>query len=164
VGKTATTSHSTCQSAWHFEEHELKNILVFFILIFCSREALAQEVAFIVNAENPITALSKDQIKDYYYKRKRTWPDGTAVRFIEAGSRSPVRKQFVTKYLGSTVNDADLHWIGQKLYSGDSAPLQQNSESMIIQFVANLKGAIGYVSSTTPITNKKVKVLQVEAR
>jgi ABC-type phosphate transport system substrate-binding protein len=137
-------------------------LLLSFILF--SFGALAQAPVFIVNKDNPVSAITSDQLKDFYYKRKRTWPDGTSVRFIEAGARSPVRKQFVTQFLNSTVNDADLHWIGQKLYSGDSAPLQQNSEPMIIQFVANFKGAIGYVSPSTTINNKAVKVLNVEAR
>lgn len=123
----------------------------------------AQEpLVFIVNADNPVQSLSVSDLRDYFFKRKRTWPDGTSVRFIDRATASPLRQEFLQSYLKRKPDDVDMFWIGQKLYSGDSAPLQESSESMTIRFVESFKGAIGYVAASTDLTDRKVKVVQIE--
>lgn len=125
------------------------------------QQSVAAEIAFIVNSQSPVDQLSVNEIKDYYYKRKRQWPDKTAVRFIDRGADSEIRKVFLSSILKISNEDLDLFWIGQKLYSGDSAPLQQRSETLTLQLVSSLKGSISYVSVDTPIP-KGVKVIKVE--
>lgn len=117
-------------------------------------------MVFIVNAENPAESISSKELKDYFFKRKPQWPDGSPVRFIDR-NESPERKLFLEKLLRQTSEEIDTFWIGQKLYSGNSAPVQAASQSMVIYFVATFKGAIGYVSSASAVTDKKVKVIKV---
>jgi ABC-type phosphate transport system substrate-binding protein len=118
---------------------------------------------FITNVQNNTGKLTVVELKDYYYKRKRQWPDGTAVRFIDRAPGSEIRKIFLSSVLGTSAEDLDLFWIGQKLYSGDNAPLQQSSDGLTMQLVSSLKGAISYVSDSIPITSLKgVKVIRVE--
>lgn len=120
------------------------------------------DITFIVNAQNPTSEISLSELKNYYYKRKRTWPDGTNVRFIDRAAGHPSRKVFINLYLEKSVEDLELYWIGQKLYSGDSAPLKEASDNMTIQFVAAFKGAIGYVPSSINIVNERIKVLRIK--
>lgn len=120
-----------------------------------------ETLAFIVNKDNPAASISETELKDYFFKRKTTWKDGTIVRFIDRKD-SPERKLFLSKYLQQTADEVDLYWIGQKLYSGNSAPVQAASEGMVIQFVASFRGAIGFISSGKPPTNDKVKIIRVD--
>ncbi len=136
--------------------------LLIFLLTFTGSQSFAGGLVFIVNSQTQVSRLSSNEIKDYYYKRKRQWPDGTAVRFIDRAPGSEVRKNFLSNILDISSEDLDLFWIGQKLYTGDSAPLQQSSESLTLQLVSNLKGAISYVSDGTPIPPKGVKVIKVD--
>jgi ABC-type phosphate transport system substrate-binding protein len=122
----------------------------------------ADDVVFIVNSQNPETKLTINELRDYYFKHRRTWPDGTSVRFIDSDDLSSTRKIFLSRYLEKSAKDINLYWIGQKLYSGDSPPLQEGSESMIVEFVGSLKGAIGYVSNPSVVTSKDVKIVKVE--
>jgi ABC-type phosphate transport system substrate-binding protein len=136
--------------------------LAILFLVFTGSSSFASGLVFIVNSQAQVSKLSVNEIKDYYYKRKRQWPDGTAVRFIDRAAGSELRKKFLSSILDVSAEDLDLFWIGQKLYTGDSAPLQQSSEALTLQLVANLKGAISYVSDSTPIPAKGVKILKVE--
>lgn len=120
------------------------------------------EIKFIVNDKTAVSRLTASELRDYYYKRKRQWPDGTAVRFIDRGAGSDIRKSFLANYLKISSEDLDLYWIGQKLYTGDNAPLQQTSESLTFQLVSSLKGSISYVSSTATLPAKGIKVLTVD--
>lgn len=136
--------------------------LVLAIILGNSSLAFSDEsLVFIVNLKNTATTISAQDLKDYYYKKKRSWPDGTSVRFIDRVNGS-LRKMFLTDILKATAEELDLFWIGQKLYSGNSAPLQESSDSLVIQFVNSFDGGVGYVSSSTPINSKKVKAIQVE--
>lgn len=122
----------------------------------------ADELVFIVNAGNPLTQISSADLRDYFLKRKRVWPDKTDVRFIDRPSSVPLRKLFLEKIINKSAKDLELYWIGQKLYSGDSAPLQEAQESMIVKFVSTFKGAIGYISSSTEIDSKLVKIVKID--
>jgi ABC-type phosphate transport system substrate-binding protein len=123
---------------------------------------VAEDLVVIINGENPVSRISENELRDYYFKRKRQWPDGTPVRFLDRTQENGVRKIFLKKYIKKTSEDLDLYWIGQKLYSGDSAPLKESSDAMTMQFVASFKGAIGYVSGSASLVGKNVKAVKVE--
>jgi ABC-type phosphate transport system substrate-binding protein len=141
----------------------LKKLLSAMAFLMIAMSAGAQPpLVLIVNAQSSVNTLTKAEIRDYYFKKRTQWPDGTPVRFVDRASGSELRNHFLSTIIGKSAEDVDLYWIGQKLYSGDSAPLQQSSEALTIQFVSNLKGAIGYISGTTDLTNKNIKTIRVE--
>jgi ABC-type phosphate transport system substrate-binding protein len=124
--------------------------------------ALAGEgIAVIVNVANPIDSIKAEELQNYFFKRKREWADGTAGRFVDRGD-SPERKIFLEKVLRKTEAGVDLYWIGQKLETGNSAPVQSASTDMSIQFVAAFKGAIGYISGSVVVHNKSVKLIRLD--
>lgn len=144
----------------------MKIHLIFFLTFFLTltemSSSIAADIVFIMNENSPVSKLTVTELKDYYFKRRRQWPDGVSVRFIDRGSGSEIRKMFLSSILNTSSEDLDLFWIGQKLYSGDNAPLQQPSESLTLQLVSTLKGAISYVSDSTILPPKGIKVIRVE--
>lgn len=139
----------------------MKHWVLFILLNMLVVTSHADEVVLIVNGQNPVEQLSAEDVRDYYFKRRRHWPDGESVRFIDRGSQMPVRDIFLRDILKKSSTDIDLFWIGQKLYTGDSAPLRENSDITVMQFVSSFKGAIGYVSSATVIRSKKIKTVKI---
>ncbi len=119
------------------------------------------ELVFIVNAANPAAELSTNEIREIYFKRKRHWPDGESVRFIDRSPSSYLREFFLKRVIKKSNSDVELFWIGQKLYTGDSAPLRESSDYATIQFVSSFKGAIGYVSPEVSLADKNVKVIKI---
>jgi ABC-type phosphate transport system substrate-binding protein len=122
----------------------MKALLIIFLLI--SASAWGQnEIKFIVNSSNPITTLTEGQLQDFFLKRARQWPDGTPVRFFDRQSGSEERKEFLLRYIEKSSRQIDQHWIGQKLFSGDSSPTQVHSDALTVALVSRFMGGLGYV-------------------
>jgi len=119
-----------------------------------------EDLVFIVNEQTPATSLTRSDISNLFLKKRREWSDGTSVRFIDRKEGSLPRNIFLKQFLKRSTRDLDLYWIGQKLYSGDSAPIQVDNDTSVMAFVASLKGAMGYVNSGTPLIEgvKKIEI------
>src|ERR1700722_17989953 len=101
------------------------------LLSFLPSPVLAESgLVFIVNRDNPVGSITREDLIDYYEKRKRLWPDGSPVRFIDRETGSSERARFLKECLMKTESDVDLFWFGQKLHSGDAMPIQIRSESL----------------------------------
>ena len=120
-------------------------------------------IQFIVNRENPTTELSPAELGNLFLKRKREWNDGTDVRFIDRKDGSKPRTVFLSDFLKRTGRDVELYWIGQKLYAGDSAPMQVDGDESVVSLVTSLRGAIGYVTVDCPL-GPGVKKINVEMK
>lgn len=125
----------------------MKASLLSLLLFFFRAPAFAEDgLAFVVNQANGVASLSASDLADYYFKRKLRWPNGTKVQFIDQKDGTP-RKELFLKQLEKTQRELDLYWIGEKNFSGSSAPLQVPNDSMVLSMVGSLPGAIGYVSA-----------------
>lgn len=125
----------------------MKKLLLSLILLF-NFSLQAEEIVMIVNEQNPINELSLVQVQNYFLKRTREWPNGQVVRFFDRREGSEERKIFLRDLLKKSSRDVELYWIGQKLYSGNTAPLQVSTDSMMASMISRFPGAIGYVSSS----------------
>ncbi len=134
---------------------------LFGLLLFFSA-ARAEELAMIVNSQNSINTISQTQVSDFFLKKAKQWPGGTTVRFFDRSDTSELRKSFIRSYIHKSSRDIELYWIGQKLYSGLSAPSQLSSDNMTEIMVSRFSGAIGYVSKEYEITRpvKKISVTE----
>lgn len=135
-------------------------LLIVWVIISVNPVRAGDEIVFIVNVDNAVAGLSAREVSDFYLKRKREWPNGSTIRFIDR-KESPERQKFLDSILKKNSEEVDRYWIGQKLYSGDSAPMQSPTDSMSIHFVATFKGAIGYISGSTVVRDKNVKKIKV---
>lgn len=120
----------------------------------------AKALVFIVNPANNTTEITRLQIVDFFLKRRITWANGEKVKFIDRTSGSEVRNQFLKKYVRKTSREIETFWIGEKLYSGNSAPSEVKDDTMVIALVSKFPGAIGYLLE--PPSNEKVKIIQVK--
>lgn len=132
-------------------------LLGFFILFTAAR---AETIAFLVNEKNPQVKLSRGQVSDFFLKKLKSWPDGVLVRFIDRTDSSPERNEFLRTIIRKSSRDIELFWIGQKLYSGHSAPSQVSSDAMVETMVSRFPGGIGYVSKDF-VPTKAVKKIPV---
>lgn len=132
------------------------------LVILSATLSRAENVIFIVNEKNGIDKLSKDQVNAYYFKKVRNWPDGNPVRFFDRTPESAERTIFLSEFLKKSPRDLEEFWIGQKLYTGNSAPSQLSSDNLMKSMVIRFPGAIGYVGPNFPITEgiKKIKITE----
>ncbi len=120
----------------------------------------ADDIVFIVNQKNPLTKIGQKELLGYFMKKDRTWPDGTAVRFFDHRDDNKSRDVFLKKFVGKTLREVELYWIGEKIYTGHIAPIQITSDSMMARMVGRFPGGVGYVSKKFRLP-KDVKYIEV---
>jgi hypothetical protein len=81
-----------------------------------------------------------------YWRKQRFWPNGVPIKPVNLRSQNPLRIQFSLTTLGSTPNSQIDYWNGQ-YFNGISPPHSVDSEEAVIRYVAQTKGAIGYVNA-----------------
>ncbi|HUP58085.1 MAG TPA: hypothetical protein VM598_11575 [Bdellovibrionota bacterium] len=143
--------------------HFLRALILLTVLMPMFRlQAADTAIHFIVNKDNPVTSLSAHDVADFFLKKQTRWPDGTPVRFIDWKEGSPVRVTFLERIVGKSSREVELYWIGQKLYTGDSAPVKVTSDALVVRFVSRFKGAIGFVGNPEAANFPGVRRIDVQ--
>lgn len=139
----------------------MKTLILALLFIF-STTAFAEDIVVIVNESNPLQSLSKTQLRDYFLKKTKSWPDGSPVKFFDRREESRERNLFLNNYIERSSREVETFWIGQKLYTGHSAPTQVNNDSMTMALISRFPGAISYVSGDVSLKSgvKKIEVTQ----
>lgn len=126
-----------------------------------SISAWAADIKVIVNEKNPLTNIKESELESFFMKRSRNWPNGDVVRFFDHRDENENRKIFLKKFVKKTSREVELYWIGEKIYTGNVAPIQITSDSMMTLMVSRFPGGIGYVSSKFKLP-KEVKTIEIK--
>jgi len=102
----------------------------------------------------PRTALSS-----IFLKQAPKWADGQAVQPIDQSVQSTVRRRFSNDVLGQGVVAVQVYW-QRRMSDGMIPPPVKTSDEEIVSFVASTPGAIGYISSATPLPDS-VKAVEI---
>ena len=139
----------------------MKTLILFFLILFSST-VYAEQIVVIVNESNPLQSISKAQLRDYFLKKTKSWPDGSPVKFFDRREESRERNLFLNNYIERSSREVETFWIGQKLYTGHSAPTQVSNDSMAMALISRFPGAISYVGGDVPLKSgiKKIEVTQ----
>ena len=138
-----------------------KILLILGCITLFSESVIAADVSLIVNANNPISSITSEDLRSFFIKKNRSWKNGKAVRFFDHRDENNNRKIFLKKYIKKTSREIELYWIGEKIYTGNIAPIQVTSDSMMANMVSRFSGGIGFVSShyAIPATVKRITVI-----
>lgn len=123
----------------------------------------AQSVSFrvIVNAKNPNAELSREEVSRLFLRKVLSWKTGGAAEPVDQAADSPVRRSFSKAVHRKDVEQVKGYW-QQLLFTGQGAPpIEKGSDEEVIEFVAKIPGAIGYVSATATLGDgvKPIKVV-----
>jgi len=114
----------------------------------------------VVNASNPTTSISKEQLSRCFMKQTNTWINGATVTPVDLSANSPVRAEFSIAIHERDVNAVKSYWQRQ-IFSGRGVPPPEKASSEeVLAFVRANPGAVGYVSSDTPI-GAGVKIVEI---
>lgn len=135
---------------------------IIFLCLFFSQLAAADQIVVIVNEKNPLQSINKAQLRDYFLKKTKSWPDGTPVKFFDRREESRERNLFLNNFIERSSREVETFWIGQKLYTGHSAPTQVSTDSMVMALISRFPGAISYVEGDVLLKPgiKKIEVAQ----
>lgn len=118
-------------------------------------DASAADVVIVGNKSVSVSSIDKDAIKDIFKGNKTTWDDGSKIDFVILKG-SDVHKAFVKDFLGTSTSQFDRHWRRLVFTGKGSLPRAFDSESSLVNYVANNNGAIGYVASGADTGSTKV--------
>jgi ABC-type phosphate transport system substrate-binding protein len=120
----------------------------------------AQDFAVIVNASNPVSTLSKDEVAKLFLKKTVAWQSGQSASPVELPATAKVREAFAREVLNKSVAQVRSYW-QQQIFSGrDVPPPEKPSEDEVLAFVRANPNAIGYVSRTANM-GRGVKVVSL---
>jgi ABC-type phosphate transport system substrate-binding protein len=112
----------------------------------------------VVNAANPVSALSRKELSRIFLKKVTVWQDATPVALVEQRATSSVRESFTRDVHGRQVASVTTYW-QQMIFSGRAVPPpERSSDAEVVAFVSENPAAIGYVKSDVSLP-PKVKVV-----
>lgn len=117
------------------------------------------EMVVIVNAENTVTQLSREEVVNIYLGRYRLFPTGEMAHPLDHSGNSQERRQFYRKLLDKGLPEINTYWAKQ-IFSGRTMPPKEtrNQAEMLLR-VARDPAAIGYVDRESLNGNNHVKVV-----
>ena len=120
-----------------------------------------QAFVVVVNADNPITAIDRDELSRMFLKRVATWPNGSAAEPVDLPAAEPSRIAFSKVVHKKPVNAVRAFW-QQQIFSGrDIPPVEESTEANVVSWVSTHVGGVGYVSSTLNLA-AGVKIIDVQ--
>ena len=137
-------------------------LLLLVVVAAGCRDAAAQAVSYrvIVNAQNPVAQLKRDDLSRLFLKKVVTWKTGAEVQPVDQAQDSPVRRSFTKDVHKKDVEQVKGYW-QQLIFTGQGAPpIEKGSDDEVVAFVAKTPAAIGYVSSTAAL-GSGVKTVQI---
>jgi ABC-type phosphate transport system substrate-binding protein len=134
-------------------------IIAVFVLFTVNIFAQSTNFQIVVNKDNSVNSLSKDEIKRIYTKKMTKWDNGDKIKPVDLQKTSEVRKKFTKDILNKSISAIKAFWQRQ-IFSGKGVPPpEKKSDEDVIDYVINHPGAIGYVSKNADISSvKKVTV------
>ena len=122
-------------------------IVLVLALLLVSSAALAADYVVITNNDNPVTALSAKEVKNYYLGKQTSWSNGSKVTVYtqnDSGIHQPFLKQLVRK----SPQQYTTYW-KKSLFTGTGLPPKDfASDDEMKKAVAAQPGAIGYISAS----------------
>ena len=137
--------------------HRLQWVL--WLTFFYSAHFETEEVLVISHPANPVTALAKEELQRIFLNKLRRWQDGTRIIpvTLETGQ---IHEQFLETYVHKTRIQFSLFW-KRIIFTGKGIPPTTfSTEIEVVAYVSGTPGAIGYVSSQTPLDGAEVLRIQ----
>ena len=124
---------------------------ILLVLMCLASTAAFADVVVIANKNVSETSMSKDKVKQIFLGKVVKWQDGSRIHFVTLKGDS--HKSFLKEYIGRSEAQYKTYW-KKILFTGKgSMPKSFDTEQEMAQYVANTKGAIGYISKNTAAEN-----------
>ena len=116
----------------------------------------------IVNAANPTSVISREQLSKFFLKKLTKWDNGKEVHPLDLRDNSKVRKAFTKEIHRKAVWNIRAYWQNQIFTGRKIPPPKITNEKDVLTLIEKDPWAIGYVSASLPIDSSRVKVLTIK--
>ena len=119
------------------------------ILLFFCNSTLAGPL-LIVNASVEETVLGQDEVQLIFLGKKKKWTNGGKIHVVTL-KQGPLHEAFLKTYVKKTPAKFSSYWKIATVTGTGMPPKSFGSEEALMTYVAGKEGAVGYVSSNTPV-------------
>ena len=115
----------------------------------------------IVNAGNPVTAVTRDELTKIFLKKQSAWDNGNPIIPLDLAEETAAREAFTKAVHRRSVAAIKSYW-QQQIFSGrDVPPTEESSESDMVAAVRANPNAVGYVSAGAAASASGVRTISV---
>jgi ABC-type phosphate transport system substrate-binding protein len=100
-------------------------------------------------------------LSSIFLKQAPRWGDGSPVLPVDQSMRSPIRHSFASDVLQRPMLELQIFW-SRRMSTGVTPPPVKQTDAEVVAFVAATPGAIGYVSSGTPLPDSVREIAVME--
>ncbi len=129
-------------------------------LVFCAGVTpgvVLADISVIANKSITVGSVTANEAKKIWLGKKKSMPGGGVVKLADLPIGEATRREFYSSVVKKKEKQLKAYW-AKISFTGKGYPPQIfESESEVIEWVANTPGAMGYVSSTA--INDSVNVL-----
>ncbi|QSX34189.1 hypothetical protein JYB87_02770 [Shewanella avicenniae] len=137
----------------------LITLLALCFSLLLSPLVVSKELYVVVNKQNPIAKITKQQLTDLYMGRSPYFPSGAAVLKLDAPGGSTLREEFYRELVSMSLPEVNAYW-ARLMFSGRATPpMQVANEQDMLKLISQNPNAIGYIPAGA--MNEEVKVLFV---
>jgi ABC-type phosphate transport system substrate-binding protein len=134
----------------------MRTCIVLILLTITFVVSHADVLRVIAHPRTPASTVDRKFVTDAFLKKRTRWNDDLAIRPVDLGPSSSVRRRFSDDILGRSIEAVRRYW-SQQVFSGRGVPPPQvDSEAAVVEYVPTHPGAIGYVTETTDVRGAKV--------
>jgi hypothetical protein len=102
----------------------------------------------IVSADSPVQKISAYETEALFTRAQTRWSDGTPVHPFSFPAGTPERELFDRVVLRLNPDQVGRFWLDRRIRGMGMPPKQVPTSALMLQIVANLPGAVGYLTST----------------
>ncbi len=129
------------------------------VVLSAPAPAASQEVVIIANKSVETSTLSPAQLKEIFLGKCTRWENGDKINIVIL-KHTDTHKSFLKTYVKRSPSQFTNYWRKQVFTGKGESPKAFKSERELVDYVANVKGAIGYITKGTH--TDRVKILSVE--
>lgn len=131
--------------------------LLLLCILWLLPTTLRAEVAVVVNIDNPVSAMTPNQVSDYFLGRSRTFKNGSDALIFEQPRESPIRADFFRLLNGMSIKQLNAYWARLQFSGEIQPPPTLNDSRAVLAAVRKNRNAIGYVDAA--VLDNSVRVV-----
>jgi ABC-type phosphate transport system substrate-binding protein len=114
------------------------------------------EILVVVNPQNSLQTLSKEDVARMYLGKVKNFPNGSAVAALDQHKDSSVREEFYHKICDKSPSQVSSYW-SRLIFTGKGVPPRAlDSEAAVKEWVATHPDSIAYIDAAAVDASVKV--------
>ena len=141
----------------------IKGLITAGFTIFAALHVLAGDIKVIANSSVKANSVSTNELRGVFLLQRKSLDDGSPVEPVLQKSGA-THDAFFKQYLNRDSEEIRIYYQGLVFTGKGSMPKKLNSDAEMVAYVAQTRGAIGYVSASAHTDGVNILVVVSEER